>query len=238
MKKQIFFITFLLAYSGITPAQSVWFRLHQDSIGLIQEADLLKNMFVQDINSLKPELNFSLQTALKTTPMLIYYDNKTAHIPLWGQLPEQTQDWFYEMGGNINNGHKIFALFFNGFYLPHELAHGFEDLLGKLNRSYQNEYFANTVAILWLRKHNYHEKLRECYEAAKDIMAKTPNPVPDGQVAENFFTENYSDIIQNGNPSVYGYMQFGQFIKIYEDNSLPDFDTYVKHYLNNENLSL
>lgn len=231
MKNKISLIVFFLAFTRIASAQN-WFKLQNDSIELTKEATLIKDKFVQDINTIKPELNFSLETILKTTPMLIYYDDKTAHIPLWNQIPEQMQNWFYGMGESQNNGQKIFALFFNGFYLPHELAHGFEDALGKLKKSYNNEYFANTVAILWLRKHGFYKELEECYESAKTIMAKTPNPVPDGQTTESFFTKNYDEILLNGNPSVYGFMQFGQFIEIYENNSLPDFDTYIKSYLN------
>lgn len=32
----------------------------------------------------------------------------------------------------------------------------------------------------------------------------------------------------NTYPYVYGYMQFKQFIEIYEDKNLPDFDTFIK----------
>lgn len=232
MAKKLFLSAFFFLLTEAILAQNIWFKLHQDSVELKQQAETIKDLFVQDINAIKPELNFSLRTTIKTTPMLIFYNEQTAHIPLWSELPEPMQNWFYEQGESISNGRKIFALFFNGFYLPHELAHGFEDLLGKLKHSYQNEFFANTVAILWLRKHNYHEELKNCYEAAKKIMAKTPNPVPEGELAEDFFTKNYSEILHNGNPSVYGYMQFGQFIKIYEDERLPDFDTYIKARLN------
>lgn len=234
MKTKIFFTTLLLVFAGISSAQNIWFKTHKDSTTLIQEANLIKDMFVQDINSIRPELEFSLKTTLKTSPMLIYYNDKTAYLPLWEQLPEQMKNWFYAMGGDTLNGQKIFGLFFNGFYLPHELAHGFEDALKKLNQSYKNEYFANTAAILWLRKHNYNKQLKECYEVAKDIMSKTPNPVPEEQSIENYFTDNYENILQNGDPSVYGYMQFGQFIKIYEDETLPDFDTYIKSYLSDQ----
>ncbi|MCJ0742662.1 hypothetical protein [Pedobacter montanisoli] len=233
MKNKIFITSLFLSLACTAFAQKNWFRLQKDSTALIQEATLIKDLFVSDINSIKPGWNFSLKTTIKTTPMLVYYDSQTAHLPLWSQLPEQIQNWFYEIGENKNDGQEIFGLFFNGFYLPHELAHGFEDTLGKLNRSYKNEYFANTIAILWFRKHGYLKELEKCYETAKVIMAKTPNPVPNGQTAENFFTKNYNEILLSGNPSVYGFMQFGQFIKIYEDKTLPDFDTFIKTYLSN-----
>lgn len=232
MKKKYFILLTVLLFAKTIFAQNLWFKLYEDSTALIQDAESIKNRFVKDINSIRPELNFSLKTLIKTTPMLIYYDEKTAHVPLWSQLPKQMHNWFYAMGGNEVDGKKIFSLFFNGFYLPHELAHGFEDILGKLNRSYKNEYFANTAAILWMRKHGYDRELKECYDLAQRIMAKTPNPVPDGQTVEHYFTENYNEILLNGDPSVYGFMQFSQFIEIYEDKSLSDFDTYITLYLN------
>jgi hypothetical protein len=58
------------------------------------------------------------------------------------------------------------------------------------------------------------------------MFAKLPNPVPEGISKEDYFTKNYEQAASN--PFVYAYMQFGQFITIYEDNSLPSFDVYMK----------
>lgn len=50
---------------------------------------------------------------------------------------------------------KFFGLFFNGFYLPHELGHAYEFVLkGETIGFYEGEYFANTVAMLWWKKHH------------------------------------------------------------------------------------
>ena len=46
---------------------------------------------------------------------------------------------------------------------------------------------------------------------------------------EEYFTKNYFKATED--PYNYGYMQFKQFIEIYEDKSLPDFDSFIKSYL-------
>ena len=64
----------------------------------------------------------------------------------------------------------------------------------------------------------------------KKIMKTYPNPVPKGENVEKYFTDNYVKILtdQENAAMIYGFMQFSQFIKIYEDRSLPDFDTFIQ----------
>ena len=61
------------------------------------------------------------------------------------------------------------------------------------------------------------------------MWSKLPKPFANDISADEYFTKNYEAASQN--PYVYGYMQFKQFIDIYEDKTLVDFDTYVKKYL-------
>ena len=128
-----------------------------------------------------------------------------------------------------NREKKHLAYFFNGFYLPHELAHALQATTEFIiEGSYENEYFANTVAILWWRKHGREKELEQCYKSAKAIFAKLPNPIPAGITIENYFRDNCDKAGQN--PFVYGFMQFKQFVLIYEDKKLLDFDTFIKEY--------
>jgi hypothetical protein len=132
------------------------------------------------------------------------------------------------MAGSGEKGQELFGLFFNGFYLPHELGHALQKELTqyKAANSYESEYLANIISMLWWQKQGKHKELKNCYELAKKIMMQLKNPVPSGETAEQYFTEHYEEAGKN--PFVYGYMQFGQFIKIYEDKNLPDFDTKIK----------
>lgn len=115
--------------------------------------------------------------------------------------------------------------------MPHELGHAFQDATNDsaIGVSYKNEFLANTIAILWWRKHKRSQELKLCYEYAKKMWLKLPNPVPNNISEEDYFTRNYEAASQN--PYTYGYMQFKQFIEIYEDKNLPEFDIFIKQYL-------
>ena len=60
-------------------------------------------------------------------------------------------------------------------------------------------------------------------------MLKTlKNPVPKNEDYKKYITENYGKLASD--PYKYGYIQFSQFVEIYENSKLPDFDTYIKNY--------
>ncbi|QBN19107.1 hypothetical protein [Flavobacterium nackdongense] len=226
MKKTI--LLFLLVLTQIGVAQEkIWFKTYSDTISLVNDGQAITKAFTADIKSIKKDFTFNIKTVLHTTPYLIYFYKDAANIPFWDQvIPEQKQ-FFNEIAGSEAEGKAIFGLFFNGFYLPHELGHAFEyQLQGETIGGYQGEYFANTIAILWWRKQHREAELKQCYEAAKKMWAKLPNPIPVGSTIEEYFTKNYEQASQN--PYVYGYMQFKQFIEIYENQNLPDFDTFIK----------
>lgn len=230
--KQFIVLSAFMLFTCQTFAQKNWFSLYKDSIALVTDAKKITTIFENDIKKIKPNLKFSIKAVLNTSPYLIYYDdrNLTANLPIWEQVIPQQKSFFYEVAGSESEGQKAFALFFNGFYLPHELGHAFQDLTtdSTVGVSYQNEYFANVIAILWWRKHKRIKELALCYAYAKKIWSNLPNPVPKNMSEEVYFTKNYEEASQN--PYTYGYMQFKQFIQIYEDKNLPDFDTYIKKY--------
>jgi hypothetical protein len=232
MKKFILFSALLCSTTQIL-SQQKWFSLYNDSTLLVNDAKKITTSFENDIKEISPALKYSIKTVLNTTPYLIYYDNrnKTANLPLWEQVIPEVKNFFYEVAGGEEEGRKAFGLFFNGFYLPHELGHAFQEATSDsaVAPSYQDEYLANTMAILWWRKHKKNTELDECYTYAKKIWSKLPNPVPANMNDAAYFTKNYEQA--SSNPYTYGYMQFKQFINIYEDKSLPDFDTFIKNQI-------
>lgn len=230
MKKTFLLFLFITQFSF---SQKQWFTTYSDSIALVKDANNITASFTKDIKKISPKLKFDIKTVLNTTPYLIFFYKDAANIPLWEQvIPEQKQ-FFYELGGSEAEGKRIFGLFFNGFYLPHELGHALEFMLyGQIEGSYQSEYLANTIAILWWKKHHRNAELQLCYEAAKKMFAQLPNPVPEGSTIEEFFGKNYEEASQN--PYVYGYLQFRQFIEIYERKDLPDFDAFIQDLIKNK----
>ncbi len=229
MKKTTTLLFLMAALYGT--AQNQWFQTYTDSTALVKDANEISDNFIDDIKKIKPDFQFNGKTLLDTSPFLIYYGfDKNIHLPLWQQVLPELKNFFTEMTGNKDEGEKMFGLFFNGFYLPHELGHAFKDVIdGNLEQSYKGEYFANTMAMLWWRKHGNQKDLEQCYNFIKKLESKLQNPVPEGKTKEEFFTEHYDEATQN--PYTYGYMQFKQFIEIYEDQTLPDFDTFVVQYI-------
>lgn len=229
MKKSILLIALILL-SITTNAQKKWFTTYQDSVALVKDANAITKKFTKDLKKIDPTFKFEIKTVLNTTPYLIFFYKDAANIPLWEQvIPEQKQ-FFYQLGGNETEGKKIFGLFFNGFYLPHELGHAFEYILhGEIKNSYESEYQANTIGLLWWKKQHRDAELKQCYEYAKKMWAQLPNPVPEGSTVEEYFAQNYEQATKD--PFIYGYLQFKQFIDIYENKNLPDFDTFIKEEL-------
>ena len=230
MKNLIF--TYVLCFiTSLSIAQNQWFQTYTDSIALANDANLISDAFLADVKNIKPDIQLSGKSIVDTSPYLIYYgQDKKVHLSFWEEVMPQLKGFLTEISGSEAEGKRIFGLFFNGFYLPHELGHGLQhNVDGTIEQSYKAEYFANTIAVLWWRKQGKLNELKDCYDFAKSVEFKFPNPVPEGQTIEEFFTKNYNEASQN--PYTYGYMQFQQLIQIYEDNTLPDFDAYVINYL-------
>lgn len=216
----------------MNPVPSSWFTTYADQSSLVKDGTQITSQFVSDIHQLKPDLPFDVQVIINTTPALVFFDpaTKTVNLPFWDQLDADSKGFFSQMGGSDADGKILFGLFFNGFYLPHELGHGLQFFAkGDEKGSYKNEYFANQVGLSWWRLHVENRQLDQCYAFAKHIVSILPDPVPKGMSIEQYFNENYDKV--SSNPYIYGYMQFNQFIQIYEDKTLPDFDTLVTDYL-------
>lgn len=231
--KTLAIFVFAALYLPNATAQKNWFSTYEDSTSLLKDALIISNQFVEDINKIDATIKFSPKTIVHTTPYMIYYSttDSTAHLPLWNQVIPPLKDFFYKLSGNEEDGKKLFGFFFNGFYLPHELGHGVTDVVAKggLSQSYNDEYNANIIAMLWWKKQGRDAELKSCYELTKKSFSQLPNPVPEGKTKEAYFTENYLQAAKD--PFVYGYMQLGQFLQIYEDKTLPDFDTFMRAYI-------
>lgn len=216
-------------------AQKKWFTVYADSASLINDARMITTTFIMDIKNINPDLDYDIQTHINTTPYLIYYHNKTANLSLWDQLPLEFKDFFFKITDNAEEAKKTFGLFFNGFYLPHELGHGLQHLVeGTLEKSYTGEHFANKVSMLWWKKQGWENELKQCYELAKKILSKLPVPVIGDKTSEEYLKENYGKVVQD--PFIYGFFQMNSIIDVYEDTTLPDFDTFIRDYLDKKRI--
>lgn len=230
MKKFILVVALLGSFTAFS--QNKFFQVYTDSISLVKDANFIVNDFTEKVNAISPVFNTKPTAILNTKPFLISYSpgSNQVNLPIWDQVIAPQKQFFYELGGNQQKGKELFGLFFNGFFLPHEMGHTLQKSADKRESDlYQNEYFANIVAILYWRKENRTAELRKCYQYAKKMVKQLPNPVPNGEDPIKYFNEHYSEL--GADPYKYGYYQFAQFTKIYEDKTLKIFDTFIREYL-------
>ena len=231
MEKKILILIVLLSSLG-SYSQKKFFQLYNDSVTLVQDANHIISSFSKDLNILAPVFTSEPKAILNTKPFLIFYSSKSnvVNLPIWDQVIPQQKKFFYELAGSEKKGREMFGLFFNGFYLPHELGHAIQNASNKRESNlYLNEYFANTVAILYWRKVKQEKELRQCYKYAKQIVKQLPNPAPEGEDPVKYFNEHYQEL--GADPYKYGYYQFAQFIEIYENKTLKSFDEFIKEFL-------
>lgn len=228
MKNLNFLLFLLLSFQG--NAQNGWFKTYSDSTALKSDAEKIVHQFKQKVKSANPTIKLDDWKVVKhTTPYLIYIENKTANLPFWPEVIPQQKDFFTEVSGGKKKGEDVFGLFFNGFYLVHELGHGLGESAGKkFGNAYDSEHDANTIAILYWRSAGQISKLKKCYSYAKQILSHLKNPVPAGENEKEYLTKHYDEI--SSDPYKYGYIQFSQFVEIYENKNLPDFETFIKNY--------
>lgn len=231
MKTLIF--TLLLFIAGISlNAQNKYFEIYTDSAELKNQNDLLIRDFEERMKSIEPAFSFKgLTTEIPNTFMpgqfrgktnKIYHTTGTVGIP-------PMEDFLTKVAGDKEKGQKMASLFFYGFFFPHEIGHALQHHTNNVPESaYDGEYQANEIAVLYWRSKGKQKELQECYDIAKEALKKLTNPVPENTDANQYITEHYWDLVED--PFKYGYIQFSQIIKIMEDKSLPDFDTYVKKY--------
>lgn len=229
--KKILMLIGLIFICNFSFTQNKWFSLYSDSTALVKDANELVRQFNVDIREIDSKLEFNLKAIKNTTPYLIFVNAGTINLPFWDEVIPQQKAFFTEVSGGENEGQKVFGLFFNGFFLVHEMGHTLTAAIGKAySNRLDNEYDANTLAILYWRKIGQDKKLEECYNYAKQILKILKNPVPVDQDTKTYLTEHYDEL--SADPYKYGFIQFSQFIGIYENKDLPDFDAFVKSKMN------
>ena len=230
---KIILLTGSMLVSIFVYSQDKLFKVYTDSAFLVNDANKIVDDFVDKVNAVSPVFTTKPLAILNTKPYLIFYSPKAnqVNLPIWHQVMPQQKEFFTNIAGSEKEGEKVFALFFNGFYLSHELGHALQNAANiKAANQYENEYFANQVAVLYWRKANRKKELKQCYKYAKKMVAQLKDPVPAGEDPIRYFTENYSSALAS-DPYKYGYFQFNQLVKIYEDKKLKKFDDFIKGFL-------
>lgn len=225
-----FLVILLFLTFPFIKAQSNWFSTYSDSIQLTRDANKLIKEVAQKVYDSNSEISIDGNIALKnTTPYLIFIKDSQVNLPLWQEVISPQKMFFTEISGSEEEGKKVFGLFFNGYFLVHELGHSLAQNQGKIYKNaYDSEYDANQFAIIYWRESEYKNQLEQCYTYAKSILNHLKNPVPKNEDFKKYVTEHYDEL--SSDPYQYGYIQFSQIIEIYENRELPNLKTYLTNY--------
>jgi hypothetical protein len=228
--KKIAFIFSVLFICFQLNVQAQWFTTYSDSTALKTDAEKIVSQFRKEVQTINPLLKPADWKVVKnTSPYLIYIYQSTVNLPFWEEVIPQQKDFFTEVAGGKKQGKEVFGLFFNGFYLVHELGHGLvNNIEKKFGNQYDSEYDANTIAILYWRSAGQKATLKKCYAYAKKMLKHLKNPVPANEDFKEYMSKHYEEL--SSDPYKYGYIQFSQFVEIYENKKLPDFKTLMRNY--------
>ena len=226
-KLYVLLVLFLGVFSN---AQNRYFEIYTDSTTLKTHNDALIADFEEKIKSVDPKLSLNgLKTIVPKTFMPGQYKSKNNCIyhVTWSTAQPLMGPALAKITGSDLEGSQLAGLFFYGFFLPHEIGHAFHQNCGKVpENNYDSEYESNVIAFLYWRKMGKEQELQQCYTMAKKALANLKDPIPENVDRKKYFTENYSAFLSQ--PEKYGYIQFSQIVEIFEDKTLPDFDTYIK----------
>ena len=235
MKKSVFILAALLCVSMAgSYAQNNLFSLYTDSASLVRDAKPMVADFNKRVNAIRPQLRFKVGFVVNTTPGMVYYDPKSKNVvtSLYHELPAGHKEFFVTYSDSEAEAKKVFASFFNGFYIAHELGHGLVAAYGLHDPKamYQEELEANLLAMNYWHSVGKSAELEQCYRFNKAFLKKVPDPVPMGEQDRiKWFNENYWEL--GVQPEKYGYFQSSQFVDIYENYDRVPFDQYLEIYI-------
>lgn len=234
MKTTLLFCTLLIIGTSVK-AQNRYFEIYTDSASLKNQNDKLISDIERIVKRIEPNFSFKgLTTEIPNTFMPGQYREKAHKIYLntWQVGGPPMEGFLTNATGSKEEGERMAALFFYGFFLPHEVGHALQYQTKNVPKSaYDGEYKANELAVVYWRSQNKEKELQQCYELAIKVLPKLHNPVPENTDAHKYITENYWDLVND--PFKYGYIQLSQIVEIMDNKTLPDFETYIKKYFEN-----
>jgi len=228
--KKLILCLFLICLSA--QAQNNYFEIFTDSTALKTQNDKIILDIETKVKLVAPSFSFNgLTTAIPKTFMPGQYRHKPNKIyqTTWQIGGPPMEGFLTDVGGSPENGKSLAAMFFYGFFLPHEVGHALQYHTKHVPANdYDGEYEANVLAVIYWQSKGKQKELQQCYEMAKMVLSKLKNPIPENADAKKYMTEHYQELLKD--PYKYGYIQFSQIVQILEDKSLPDFDAYVRKY--------
>jgi len=149
-------------------------------------------------------------------------ETNTLRTSSWTQMTDRERGMFFQFMGPNSTEAMARGEFEDGAHhwvFIHEMGHWFQHCVGAKLDHYATEYGADRIATAYWNEHDpsvvAHQ--RPVFEA---IVAKWPNPVPEGQSVETFFNTNYEKL---GPTPAYIWFQARMCLKSYDEKPAPSF---------------
>lgn len=241
MKKIILFIfsifvsSFVIGQTKKTEHKLFEFTEINDSLELYKLVDNLNSEFRNKIISIakikNPDINIipAPKTKNRFFPGIIGYwkDDNLLSLMFFEQAPPPIKEYLTKFAGNEIRAKELYGFQFFGYCIVHELGHWLEvQFKEKIDYNYDGEYFANQVAVLWWKKTGRQKELETLVNMMKQGLKNSPLSLPENTDLKKYMKENYKTM----DPRDYNAIQCKQVIEIYEDKSLPDFDTFIANF--------
>lgn len=229
-----FFLPLFLVFMALhSTAQNKPFHFYTEEEQLKKDNDNIIAEIEKTIKDKDPSFSFNGTTTIveNNSPYGYYLPStNNIYLPMWSTMAQEFKDLGTNTIGSKEDGEEMSRHLYYGFFLPHEIAHSFQfNAKVRYDNEYDNEQDASNFALLYWRKKGMHKELQQCYILAKKIIANLKNPIPPGEDVKQYFTTHYYDFQKD--PTKYPYIIGYQIVQAFEDESLPDFDTYIQQRL-------
>jgi hypothetical protein len=151
-----------------------------------------------------------------------YEDDKNLlHIAVWSALTPEQQSRFSRLATRLGKGQTGEEAFEDGVHhwvFVHELGHWWQACGHKSGANhYAVEYGANRIAAAYWRLKDP-AFMQRTEEKMALLYPTMPSPMPEGQVKEAFFNDNYRKL---GPTPAYIWFQYGMVLDVQAERPLP-----------------
>jgi hypothetical protein len=156
-------------------------------------------------------------------------DKNLLHIAMWSALTPEQQSRFSRLAIRLGKGQTGEQAFEDSVYhwvFVHELGHWWQACGHRTGGNhYSVEYGANRIAAAYWRLKDP-AFMQRTEEKMLTLYATMPNPVPEGQVKQRFFNENYDKL---GPTPAYIWFQYSMVLGAQAESPLPSLQQTLRN---------
>jgi hypothetical protein len=193
---------------------------------LMTELTTLRNSFIGAIKADGFQVRLQAPAIVLDNPPsygLYDEDKNILHIAAWPALTDPQRNRFERLSRLLDNGktpEQTFEESVHHWVFVHELGHWWQANQGKTsNNHYSAEYGANRIAAAFWRQTDP-DLMQRAENRMSKVIATIPSPLPEGQVKETYFNQNYERL--GPNPA-YIWFQYTMVLSVQAERPLPSF---------------